>query len=78
MEGISKFGYQDTVWVCVPSIAPSGITFYQGNMFSVFLNIIILGSLKLKRLYILKINNNIPIYKKIILENKIGIIRDIE
>ena len=39
---------------------------------------VILGSLKFKRLHILNIKNNIPIKEKIILENKIGRIRDIE
>ena len=52
--------------------------FYQGNMFSEFKNSIILGSLKFKRLHILNIKNYIPINEKIILENKIGRIRDIE
>ena len=77
-QGLSKFGYEDPVWVWVPSIAPSGMIFYQGNMFSEFKNSIILGSLKFKRLHILTIKNNIPINEKIILENKIGRIRDIE
>ena len=47
-------------------------------MFSESKNSIILGSMKFKRFYILKINNNIPIYEKVILENKIRRIRDIE
>jgi glucose/arabinose dehydrogenase len=77
-QGLSKFGYEDPVWVWVPSIAPSGMIFYQGNMFSEFKNSIILVSLKFNRLHILTIKNNIPINEKIILENKIGRIRDIE
>ncbi len=77
-KGISKFGYQDPVWVWVPSIAPSDMIFYQGNMFSEFKNSIISGYLKFKRLHILKINNNIPIHEKVILENKIVRIRNNE
>ena len=77
-QGLSKPGYEDPVWVWIPSIAPSGMIFYKGDMFSEFKNSIILGSLKFKRLHILTIKNNIPINEKIILENKIGRIRDIE
>ena len=77
-QGLSKPGYEDPVWVWIPSIAPSGMIFYKGNMFSEFKNNIILGSLKFKRLHILTIKNNVPINEKIILENKIGRIRDIE
>jgi len=77
-QGLSKSGYEDPVWVWIPSIAPSGMIFYKGDMFSEFKNNIILGSLKFKRLHILTIKNNVPINEKIILENKIGRIRDIE
>ena len=77
-QGLSKPGYEDPVWVWIPSIAPSGMIFYKGDMFSEFKNNIIIGSLKFKRLHILTIKNNILINEKIMLENKIGRIRDVE
>ena len=43
-----------------------------------FKNNILVGSLKFKRLHVIKVHENIPISEKIILENKIGRIRDIE
>ena len=66
------------MWVGVLSTAPSGMIFYQGNMFNEFKNSIVLGSLKFKILHILNIKNNIPINEKIILENKIVRIIDVE
>ncbi|MDB9871124.1 PQQ-dependent sugar dehydrogenase [Alphaproteobacteria bacterium] len=77
-EGITKFGFEEPVWVWTPSIAPSGMIFYRGSMFDEFKNTILVGSLKFKRLHVIKVHENIPISEKIILENKIGRIRDIE
>ena len=47
-------------------------------MFPEFKNKIILGSLKYKRLHILSLKDNKVVNEQIILENKIGRIRDIE
>ena len=77
-EGITKFGFEEPVWVWTPSIAPSGMIFYRGSMFDEFKNSILVGSLKFKRLHVIKVHENLPISEKIILENKIGRIRDIE
>ena len=71
-------GYEDPKYVWIPSIAPSGMIFYRGNMFPEFKNKIILGSLKYKRLHILTLKNNSVVKEEIFLENKIGRIRDIE
>ena len=76
--GTSLPGYEDPKYVWVPSIAPSGMIFYGGNMFPEFKNKIILGSLKYKRLHILSLKNDKIINEQIFLENKIGRIRDIE
>ena len=62
----------------MPSIAPSGMIFYAGNMFPEFKNKIILGSLKYKRLHILSLKEDKIVNEQIFLENKIGRIRDIE
>ena len=71
-------GFEDPKYVWVPSIAPSGMIFYAGDMFPEFRNKIILGSLKYKRLHILSLKDNKVVNEQIFLENKIGRIRDIE
>ena len=76
--GTSLPGYEDPKYVWVPSIAPSGMIFYGGNMFPEFKNKIILGSLKYKRLHILSLKDDKIVNEQIFLENKIGRIRDIE
>ena len=76
--GTSKPGYQDPLKVWIPSIAPSGMIFYNGKMFPQFKNKLIIGSLKFKRLHILTLKNNNVVNEKIFLENKIGRIRDLE
>ena len=76
--GTSLPGYEDPKYVWVPSIAPSGMIFYAGNMFPEFKNKIILGSLKYKRLHILSLKDDKIVNEQIFLENKIGRIRDIE
>ena len=76
--GTSKRGYQDPLKVWIPSIAPSGMIFYNGKMFPEFKNKLIIGSLKFKRLHILTLKNNNVVNEKIFLENKIGRIRDLE
>jgi glucose/arabinose dehydrogenase len=76
--GVSKNGFENPVKVWIPSIAPSGMIIYKGDMFAEFKNKLILGSLKFKRLHILTTKNKKVFDEKIILENKIGRIRDIE
>ena len=76
--GTSLPGYEDPKYFWVPSIAPSGMIFYGGNMFPEFKNKIILGSLKYKRLHILSLKDDKIVNEQIFLENKIGRIRDIE
>lgn len=76
--GTTKIGYQDPTKVWVPSIAPSGMIIYRGNMFPEFKNKMIIGSLKFRQLHILSFKNNTVIDEKVFLANKIGRIRDIE
>lgn len=76
--GTTKIGYQDPIKVWVPSIAPSGMIIYRGNMFPEFKNKMIIGSLKFRQLHILSFKNNTVIDEKVFLANKIGRIRDIE
>jgi glucose/arabinose dehydrogenase len=76
--GTSKVGFEDPVKIWIPSIAPSGMIFYNGKMFPEFKNKLFIGSLKFKRLHILSIKNNSVVDEKVFLENKIGRIRDME
>ncbi|MDA9973271.1 PQQ-dependent sugar dehydrogenase [Alphaproteobacteria bacterium] len=76
--GVSKNGFENPVKVWIPSIAPSGMIIYRGDMFAEFKNKLILGSLKFKRLHILTIKNKKILDEKVILEDTIGRIRDIE
>jgi glucose/arabinose dehydrogenase len=47
-------------------------------MFENFKGHLLIGSLKFKSLYLLKIKDNLPISEEIIFQNKIGRIRDVE
>ncbi|MDC1067146.1 PQQ-dependent sugar dehydrogenase [Alphaproteobacteria bacterium] len=76
--GTSKVGYKDPVKVWIPSIAPSGMVFYKGNMFPEFEGKLLLGSLKFKQLHVLSLKNNIVVNEIKILSNKIGRIRDLQ
>ena len=80
-------GYVDPAWVWIPSIAPSGMAFYpdaaDGNdaavMFPEFKGNLLVGSLKFRRLYLIKLNGNtgLPRSEHIILDGQIGRIRDV-
>ena len=80
-------GYVDPAWVWIPSIAPSGMGFYpdaaDGNhaavMFPEFKGHLLVGSLKFRRLYLVKLDGNtgLPRSEHIILDGQIGRIRDV-
>lgn len=78
-EGIkSAEGYEESIWHWVPSIAPSGMAFYEGEMFPEFRGDLLVSSLKLKSLYHIEIKANRPIGETALLKKKIGRIRDVE
>ena len=80
-------GYVDPAWVWIPSIAPSGMAFYpdaadgndSGVMFPEFKGNLLVGSLKFRRLYLVKLDGNtgLPRSEHIILDGQIGRIRDV-
>ena len=74
----SKKGYVDSVWHWTPSIAPSGMAFYEGGMFPEFAGKLLVSSLKFRSIYLVDIDNGKPIKETAILKNEIGRIRDIE
>ena len=78
-DGItSASGYVDPVWVWVPSIAPSGMAFYQGSMFPEWQGDLLVTSLKFRSLYHVEIENDLPVRETPLLKGAIGRLRDIE
>jgi glucose/arabinose dehydrogenase len=75
--GTSAPGLTDPAWVWTPSIAPSGMAFYQGTMFPQFDGHLLVGSLKFERLYLLHITDGLPQAEAVILEDAIGRVRDV-
>ena len=76
-DGIAKEGYVDPIWKWTPSIAPSGMDYYNHDYFKNLKGSLLVGSLKFKSLYAIKISNQKPISDNIIFKNKIGRIRDV-
>lgn len=74
----SPEGYTDPIWTWVPSIAPSGMSFYSGDMFPEIKGSLLVGSLKFRRIYSVKLNEKQqPISESIWLDKELGRIRDI-
>ena len=84
---ISKYnsleGFNDPEWVWLPSIAPSGMAFYPTKfnsdiMFPELAGTLLVGSLKFRRLYAVKLNDSlIPSSEAIFIDGLIGRIRDV-
>ena len=78
-DGLTRLdGYADPVWHWTPSIAPSGMAFYDGDMFAELKGGLLVTSLKFRRLYHIKLTDNLPVAETIILDRQIGRIRDVE
>ena len=78
-DGITSApGYVDPVWVWVPSIAPSGMAFYQGEMFPEWQGNLLVTSLKFRSLYHVEIENGLPVRETPLLKGAIGRLRDVE
>ena len=70
-------GYADPVWVWVPSIAPSGMAFYTADMFPEFKGDLLVGSLKFRSLYHVRLEAGRPVSEQALLKRKIGRVRDV-
>ena len=76
-------GYADPEWVWDPSIAPSCMAFYPHNasMFPAFQGHMLIGSLKFRQLWLLRMSNDKPMDERIVIDGKggdgIGRIRDV-
>ena len=69
---------EDPIHYWVPSIAPSGIIFYQGDEFKEWEGDLLVTSLKYKMLIKINMDNNQIINETILLKDEIGRIRDVE
>ena len=78
-QGITTLeGFEDPIWHWVPSIAPSGMTFYNKNMFPEFKGNLLVSSLKFKSIYLVELKDGVPTRETVLFKNRFGRIRDIE
>ena len=75
----SPKGFTDPIWIWTPSIAPSGLAFYDGKMFKEFSGKLLIGALKYRCVYLIGLSsNNKPETEECIFKNIFGRVRDIE
>lgn len=73
-----KANFTKPLWTWTPSIAPSNILIYDGDLYPEWKGDVLVTSLKYKTLYKLSFKNNEVLSQNIIFEDLIGRIRDIE
>ena len=77
--GLTRYpGMADPVWHWTPSIAPSSMAFYDGDMFAELNGGLLVASLKFRRLYHVKLAGGLPSEETVLLDKRIGRIRDVE
>jgi len=76
-EGTEKPGMAQPLYHWVPSIAPSGMTFYDGDRFPAWHGDLFIGSLKFGLLVRLGIENGRVTHEERMLEGALGRIRDV-
>ena len=76
-EGTHKAGLAQPVHYWVPSIAPSGMTFYSGKLFSNWKDNLLIGSLKFKTLVRLELDDDRVLHEERLLPAEYGRIRDV-
>ncbi|PUB82173.1 MAG: oxidoreductase, partial [gamma proteobacterium symbiont of Ctena orbiculata] len=76
-EGTHKTGMEQPVHVWIPSIAPSGMTFYNGGKFSNWKGNLFVGSLKFQQLVRLELKGERITHEERLLSGKLGRIRDV-
>ena len=76
-EETASPGIEDAVINWVPSIAPSGMTFYNSTAFPGWQNNIFVGALAGKHLRRLELRGNQVIHQEILLQGQLGRIRDV-
>ena len=76
-QDLSDPGMERPILEWTPSIAPSGLTFYSGSVFPAWKGNLFAGALKFEQIRRLEIYNGRISRQKILLESRIGRIRDI-
>lgn len=76
-EGTHKAGLEQPVHYWDPSIAPSGVAYYGGDVFSAWKGHIFVGALKFELISRLKLEDDKVIYEERLFEGRFGRIRDI-
>ncbi|MFZ1641083.1 MAG: PQQ-dependent sugar dehydrogenase [Candidatus Contendobacter sp.] len=76
-EGTHKPGMEQPLHVWVPSIAPSGLAFYQGDRFPRWRGDLFVGALKDQMLVRLRFDGEKPVKEERLLKEALGRIRDV-
>ena len=76
-EGTRKQGVEDPLHHWVPSIAPSGMAFYEGDKFPAWRGNVLVGALKDEMLVRLELDGDKVIKEERMMQNTIGRIRDV-
>ncbi|CAA6811894.1 MAG: PQQ-dependent oxidoreductase, gdhB family [uncultured Thiotrichaceae bacterium] len=76
-EGTHKAGMQQPLHYWVPSIAPSGMSFYTGDAFPQWKNNVFVGSLKFRLLVRLELEGEKVTHEERLFKGKFGRIRDV-
>ncbi len=76
-EGTHKEGMEQPVHYWDPSIAPSGLSFYQGDAFPLWKGDLFVGALKLQLIVRLEMKNNRVLREERLFKGKFGRIRDV-
>jgi glucose/arabinose dehydrogenase len=76
-EGTHKKGMLQPIHYWVPSIAPSGMAFYNGDKFPDWQGNLFIGSLKFQLLVRLELNGNKILHEERLLKKELGRIRDV-
>ncbi len=76
-EGTSKAGMEQPLHYWVPSIAPSGMTFYTGDKFPAWKGDLLVGALKDRMLVRLELSGEQIVHEERFLKDEIGRIRDV-
>jgi glucose/arabinose dehydrogenase len=76
-EGTSRPGMAQPIYQWTPSIAPSGMAFYDGDAFPAWRGDLFVGSLKFRLLVRLEIDGNQVVNEERLLQDELGRIRDV-
>ena len=76
-EGTEKPGMAQPVWKWVPSIAPSGMAFYEGDAFPKWRGNLFVGALKDSMLVRLELDGERVVKEERMLQGKVGRVRDV-